>query len=75
MGVLFDVSRAAEQAGVSSAQLAALEENIRRQYGSDEMMCELRLLRTLRVIRDGAVSVEDAVAEFATDAPPTREAF
>jgi hypothetical protein len=74
MDALFDVSKAAEQAGVSPAQLAVLEESIRRQYGSDEMMRELRLLRTLRAIQDGAVSADDAIAEFATDAPPTREA-
>ena len=74
MNALFDIDKAARDAGVTDAQLTALEESIRRQYGSDEMMRELRLLRTLRAIQDGAASVEEALAEFHADAPSAKEA-
>lgn len=74
MNGLFDFSELAEKAGLSPGQLQELESSIRRQYGSDEMMCQLRLLRTLRAIAERAVSVEDAIAEFADRPSAPREA-
>ncbi len=45
-------------------QVAALEAAIRPDYPGDDMMIEMRLLRTLSAIREGAVSVERAIDEF-----------
>jgi hypothetical protein len=64
MYTFYDLTDLATRAGVSDAQLRELEGCVREQYGSDEMMIELRLLRTLRAIRDGAVSVADAIREL-----------
>ncbi len=64
MEALYNLAEIATQAGVSAAQLRELEGCVRAQYACDEMMIELRLLRTLRAIGDGAVSVGDAIREF-----------
>lgn len=72
MDALFDYTGLAKNAGVSPEQLAELESHIRRDYGSDEMMVELRMLRTLRAVRDGVVSVAAAIAEFGGSSTPRR---
>ncbi len=64
MDALYNLPEIATQAGVSAAQLRELEGCVRAQYAFDEMMIELRLLRTLRAIGDGAVSAGDAIREF-----------
>jgi len=64
MDALFDYHKLAEDVGVSPKQLEQLEALVRRDYGSDEMMVELRILRTLTAIRDGAVSFDEARQEF-----------
>lgn len=74
MQALFDYRTLAGEAGVSTEQLAELERLVRQDYGSDEMMIELRLLRTVRAIRDGAVTVDEAIAEFARHSSPLRGA-
>jgi len=74
MDALFDYQKLAEDAGVSPKQLEELESLVRRDYGSDEMMVELRMLRTLRAVRDGAVSIDSAIAEFGGRSTPLRGA-
>jgi DNA-directed RNA polymerase specialized sigma subunit len=64
MDALYDLPQIATQAGVSATQFRELEVCVRAQYSSDEMMIELRLLRTLRAIGDGTVSAGDAIREF-----------
>lgn len=54
----------ARQFGVPVEKVAALEAVIRPHYPGDEMMIELRLVRTLSAVRDGAVSIDAAIAEF-----------
>jgi hypothetical protein len=74
MGALFDYQKLAEDVGVSPKQLEQLESLVRRDYGSDEMMIELRMLRTLRAIREGALSIAAAIAEFGDRSRPLRGA-
>jgi hypothetical protein len=74
MDALFDYQKLARAAGVSAKKLEQLESVVRRDYGSDEMMVELRMLRTLRAVRDGAVSIDDAIAEFGGRSTPRRGA-
>jgi RNA polymerase sigma factor (sigma-70 family) len=64
MSTLFDAEKEAHRAGVSVAQLRELEGYVRQQYGSDEMLAELRVLRTLRAIERGAISAASAIQEF-----------
>ena len=64
MGAMFDYSKSAGAAGVSPEQLEQLERCIRQQYGSDEMLIELRMLRTLRAVQEGAVSIDDAIRDL-----------
>ena len=74
MQTLFDYAKLAGEAGVSADQLAELERLVRQDYGSDEMMIELRLLRTIQAIRDGVLSVDEALAELSAQSPPLRGA-
>lgn len=64
MGMCFDYPSVARQCGLSDRDLRDLETDVRSQYGSDEMLIELRLLRTLQAIREGAVTAADARREF-----------
>ena len=71
MARLFEIEAAAREAGISSEELAQLEASIRQEYGPDDLMRELRLLRTLRAIQNGAVSIQEEIRVFeATKAMP-----
>jgi len=72
MNSCFDYRLLAERAGLSSDALRELETCVRRQYGSDEMMIELRLLRTLQAICEGAATLKDAMREFRVNGVPSR---
>jgi len=64
MSVLFDYRTLADRLGIPPERLRELEMLVRQQYAGDEMMVELRLLRTMRAIEDGAVTLAQAVDEF-----------
>ncbi len=64
MSTLFDYRTLADRLGIPAERLRELEALVREQYVGDEMMVELRLLRTLRAIEDGAVTLADAIAAF-----------
>jgi hypothetical protein len=72
MSALFDYQTLANRLGIPAAELAALENVVRRQYGSDAMLAELRMVRTLRAIEAGALSLSEAIAEFSTDPRSTQ---
>jgi hypothetical protein len=57
MPVLFDHQRIADRLCVPVEHLAELETLVRRQYGSDEMLAELRLLLSMQQI---STSLRDA---------------
>ncbi len=49
-------------------QIRRLTDVLRSLYMGDEMFVELRLIRTLSAVRQGTVSLEQAIAEFAAEA-------
>jgi hypothetical protein len=59
--VYFDYIAVAAAARLSSADLAAIEARTRADYPNDQMMFELRMLRTCNAIASGAASVADAL--------------
>ena len=59
----FDYGKIAAEAKISARKLARLRSMIRREFPRDEMMFELHMLRTCMAIRDGHVTIEQALAE------------
>jgi hypothetical protein len=57
----FDYETIARQAGMSDEDLAAICETMRKEFPTDEMMWELHVLRACMAIRDGHLTVDDAV--------------
>jgi len=49
------------KSGLSTAELARLEEQIRREFEGDEMMFELHLIRAIKAIKEGWVTLEEAL--------------
>lgn len=64
----FDYPRVASEAGISDFDLAAIEAAIRVDFPSqfDDMLFELRMLRTCRAIAHGSATVQDALRDFPT---------
>lgn len=60
----FGYEAIARSLGVPAAQLRELEQAVRSQHGADQMLFELRMLRTLKAIEEGTVRISDAIAEF-----------
>lgn len=58
----FDYVRVARSAGMREADLRAIEDRVRCDYPNDQMMFELRMLRTCTAIQDGRATVADALA-------------
>jgi hypothetical protein len=67
MSTLFEYRKLANGLGIADEELGELEACVRAQYGPDEMMVELRMLRTLQAIDEGALTLADTVAEFRGD--------
>lgn len=59
----FDLEKAKRKSGLSEQQLNQLEKEIRTEFGSDEMMFELHFIRVLKAIKEGWVSLEEALSE------------
>ena len=59
----FDYGKIAAEAKIPARKLARLRSMIRRDFPRDEMMFELHMLRTCMAIRDGHVTIEQALAE------------
>jgi hypothetical protein len=60
----FDYERVAAELRVAPDELAELEREVRDQYPHDQMLFELRMLRTLDAVAEGDLTVAEAVAEF-----------
>ena len=67
MSTMFDYRELAKRLCIGGGELGELEACVRAQYDPDEMMAELRMLRTLQAIEDGALTLAEAVAEFRGD--------
>ena len=61
----FDYEAVARQAGISEHDLAAICDSMRREFPDDEMMWELHVLRACMAIRDGRLTVDEAVGRKA----------
>ncbi len=51
----------ARQAGLSADDMARLHEAVRREFPNDEMMFELHMVRACMAIRDGQITLQDAL--------------
>jgi hypothetical protein len=61
-------AKLAERFGVPIDRVDALERAIRPHYPGDEMMIELRTIRTLSAVREGRLTIGEAIEEFAQSA-------
>ncbi len=75
MSTLFELEDLARRAGVTPTELGEFERCIREQYGEDDMLVELRLLRTLQAIAAGAttkvaalIDIQDEPSQIELDA-------
>jgi hypothetical protein len=57
----FDYENAAREANVTPEKLEELRRLIRQEFPKDEMMFELHLLRTCMAIKNGVLTLEDAL--------------
>ncbi len=57
----FDYRKVAKEAGIPPDKMAKLISAIRKEFPKDNMMFELHVLRACLAIRDGRVTVEDAL--------------
>jgi hypothetical protein len=67
MSPLFDYWSLAARLGVRAEELGELERLVGGQYGRDEMLAELRMVRTLRAVEAGTLTLAEAIAEFQAD--------
>lgn len=61
---IFDYERIAKEIGVADDKLEQLTALVRDQYGEDEMMFELRMLRSLTSVKNGRAPIDAIIAEF-----------
>jgi len=59
----FDFGKVAAEAQISQEKLARLRSAVRREFPKDDMMFELHMLRLCTAIRDGHVTIDQALAE------------
>jgi len=57
----FDYEKVARQAHVSPEKLVELSQMIRQDFPRDDMMYELHLLRACMAIREGILTLEEAL--------------
>jgi hypothetical protein len=74
MGRMFDYEQVARRIGAAPEQLTELERTVRTQYGDDEMLFELPMLRTLEAVSEGHVSLPDAIALLSAEGDRTARA-
>ena len=54
----FDYEKVSREAGISAADLGAICRLVREDYPTDDMMFELRVMRTCRAIGEGFTTVD-----------------
>lgn len=57
----FDYEKAAREAKIPADKMAELSRVVREEFPRDEMMYELHLLRVCMAIKQGLVSIEEAI--------------
>lgn len=61
----FDFTKVAKEARISARDLARLRAVVRREFPKDQMLFELHMLRVCMSIRDGQLTVDQALADDA----------
>ena len=69
---MFDLKKAKKDSGIRKDTLILLEKKIREEFKGDEMMFELHFIRTLEAIKEGWISLEEALSE-SLEIPKTRK--
>ncbi len=64
---MFDLDKIQRESGLSPDTLIRLKAEIKGEFQDDEMMFELHFLRLLRAIREGWVTLEEALTRNAED--------
>ena len=59
----FDYQKLARQAKIPARKLARLRALVRREFPKDDMLFELHMLRVCMSIRDGHLTVDEALAD------------
>lgn len=62
MGI-FNLEEVKRESGLSAPEFTQLEEKVRREFEGDEMMFELHLSRALKALKEGWVTLEEALSE------------
>ena len=62
----YDYQTVADEAGIPADKMAELVRLVQADYPHDPMMCELHILRACLAIRDGRITLAEALAN-----PPT----
>ncbi|SFM80163.1 hypothetical protein [Thermodesulforhabdus norvegica] len=60
---MFNLEEVKRASGLSAGELTRLEEEIRREFEGDEMMFELHLIRAIRAIKEGWVTLEETLSK------------
>ncbi len=60
---MFDVEKLKKESALPPDDLARLEAQLREEFPGDEMMLELHLLRVLIAIKEGWITIDEALAE------------
>jgi hypothetical protein len=61
----FNYEKVAKQAKIPARKLARLRAVIRREFPKDDMLFELHMLRVCTSIRDGRLTIDQALADDA----------
>ena len=64
---MFDLDKIQRESGLSPDTLIRLKAEIKGEFQDDEMMFELHFLRLIRAIREGWVTLEEALIRNAED--------
>jgi hypothetical protein len=65
----FDYETVAREAKIPPEKMKKLVRLMREEFPNDPLMCELHLLRACMAIRDGQVSIDNALKNDAHDRP------
>lgn len=58
---MFDIEKIKKESGLDQKTLKRIENSIRKEFKDDPMMFELHLLRTLKAIKAGWISLKEAL--------------
>ena len=63
---MFDLERLKQESDLPADVFARLADLVRREYRDDPLLFELHLVRVIQGIRNGSLTVEEALADTVT---------